>query len=99
MDAEAAAGDVEVAAGRDAGPGTIWANRNSGSNDSASAIAKHPSAPARNRFKPCLKPGRRANADLIIIPIEEVLTSGRTIVITALLAVQVIYSGAQPLGN
>src|SRR5213076_114344 len=91
--AEAAAGGVEVAAGRDAAaPGTIWASRNSGSNDSASAIANHPSVPARKRFKPSLKPDRSPDAHLIIIETEEIL-------VAAVLAVQVINPGAQPPGN
>ena len=92
MGAEAAARDVEVAAGWDAAvPGMVWANMNPGS-DNASAIANHPSVPAPKGFKPCLKPDRRPNADLIILPTEEIF-------VAAVLAVQVIYPGAQPPGN
>ena len=91
--------DAEAAAGWDgAVPGMVWPNINPGS-DNASAIANHPSIPPPKRFKPCLKPERRSNADLIIIPIEEILPPGRTVVIAALLAVEVIYPGAQPPGN
>ena len=80
-------------AGRDgAVPGAIWANRNSGSNDSASAIANDPFVPARKRFKPCLEPNRRPNADLIILPTEEIF-------VAAVLPVQVIHPGGQPPGN
>jgi hypothetical protein len=69
----------------------VWENMNPG-NDNASAIANHPSIPARKRFKPCLKPDRRPNADLIILPTEEIF-------VAAVLAVQVIYPRAQPSGN
>lgn len=81
-----AARDVEAAGWEAAVPGMVWANMNPGS-DNASATVNHPSVPARKRFKSCLKPDRRPNADLIIVPIEEILTPGRTIVIAALLAV------------
>src|SRR5882672_6982411 len=69
----------------------VWPNMNPGS-DNASATANNPSVPARKGFKPCLKPDCRPNADLIIIPTEE-------IVVADVLAVQVIYPGAQPPGN
>src|SRR5262245_4284134 len=69
----------------------VWANKNVGS-DNTSATASHPSVPDRKRFKPCLEPDRRTNADLVIIPTEE-------IVVAAVLAVQVIHPGAQPPGN
>jgi hypothetical protein len=90
--AEAAARDGEAAAGWDvADPGMAWANMNPDS-DNASAIANHPFVPARKRFKPRLKPDRRPNADLIILPTEEN-------VVAAALAVQVIYPGAEPPVN
>jgi hypothetical protein len=90
--AEAAARDEEAAAGWDAAdPGMVWANMNPDS-DNASAIANHPSVPARKRFKPCLKPECCPNADLIILPTEEIFVG-------AALAVQVIYPGAQPPVN
>src|SRR6266478_6456304 len=74
-------------------PGMVWASRISGNNDNASAIANHrPRLPVRKRFKPYLKPERRPNAHLIIFETEE-------IVVAAVLAVQVIYPGAQPPGN
>ena len=99
MGAKAAVRDVEVVAGWDpAVPGIVWANKNPGS-DNSSATQSHPFVPASNRFKPCLEPDRRSNADLIILPIKEILTTGRTVVIAALLAVQVIYSSAHPSGN
>ena len=69
----------------------VWANMNPGS-DNASATASHPSVPGPKGFKPCLKPERRPNADLIILPTEE-------IVVAAVLAVQVIDPCAQPPGN
>src|SRR6478672_8497743 len=69
----------------------VWANMSPGS-DNASAIANHPCVPARKRFKPCLEPDRRPNADLIILPTEEIF-------VAAALAVQVIYPRAQPPVN
>src|SRR5436190_21704534 len=60
--------------------------------DNASAIANHPSVPARERFKPCLESERGPNAHLIILPTEEIF-------VAAVLAVQVIYPGGQPPGN
>src|SRR5947207_14216000 len=69
----------------------VWANMNPDS-DNASAIANHPSVPARKGFKPCLEPERRPNADLIILPTEEIF-------VAAVLAVQVIDAGAQPPAN
>jgi hypothetical protein len=69
----------------------VWANMNPGS-DNANAIDSHPSVPARKRFKPSLEPERRPNADLIVLPTEEIF-------VAAVLAVQVIYPGAQPLVN
>ena len=54
-------------------PGMTCANRNSGINASAIAIASHrPPLPAPKRFKPCLKPERSPNAHLIIIETEEI---------------------------
>src|SRR6476646_219858 len=69
----------------------VWANMKPGS-ENASATVNHPSVPARKRFKPCLEPDRRPNADLIILPTEEIF-------VAAVLAVQVIYPGGQPPGN
>jgi hypothetical protein len=60
--------------------------------NNASATANHPFVPARKRFKSCLEPDCRPNADLIIFPTEEIF-------VAAVLAVQVIYPGAQPPGN
>src|SRR3954452_17622876 len=68
----------------------VWPNINPGS-DNTSAVANHPRIGAPKRFKP-LKPDRGPNADLIILPAEEIL-------VAAVLAVQVIYAGAQPPGN
>ena len=84
--------DVELAADWDpAVPGMVWANMNPG-NDNASAIANDPFVPARKRFKPCLEPERRPNADLIILPTEEIF-------VAAALAVEVIYPGTEPPVN
>src|SRR6478672_9359347 len=69
----------------------VWANMKPGS-ENASATVNHPSVPARKRFKPCLKPDRRPNAHLIILPTEEIFGG-------AALAVQVIYPGAEPSVN
>jgi len=60
--------------------------------NNASATANHPSVPTRKRFKPCLEPDRRPDADLIVVPTEEILVAD-------VLAVQVIYPGAQTPGN
>src|SRR4029077_16005537 len=60
--------------------------------DNASATTSHPSVPARKLFKPSLEPDRRPDADLIILPTEEIL-------VTDVLTVQVIFPGAQPPGN
>jgi hypothetical protein len=71
----------------------ICAGRRLGTNDKASAIAKHrPRFPIRKRLKASLEPDRRSNADLIVIEAEELC-------IAAVLAVQVVHAGAQPPGN
>src|SRR6476469_3629660 len=68
----------------------VWPNTNPGS-DNRRAIANHPCIRGPKGFKP-LKPDRRPNADLIILPAEEILVAD-------VLAVQVICPGGQPPGN
>src|SRR5437763_3570910 len=81
-----------VDAGAEVGGATAWANRDFGSNNASAIANHHPCIPVRKRFKPCLKPERSPNADLIIFETEE-------IVVAEVLAMQVIYPGAQPSGN
>src|SRR5437763_8002622 len=81
-----------VDAGAEVGGDTAWAKRDFGRNNASAIANHHPCIPVRKRFKPRLKPERSPNADLIVIETEE-------IVVADVLAVQIIYAGAQPSGN
>ena len=53
---------------------------------------QRPCSPVRKQLKPSLEPNRRPNPHLIVIKAEE-------IDVARVLAVQVVYPGAQPSSN